>query len=140
VKILVAADGSEYTRRMIEYIAAHDDGFAAKHEYDVLHVVEPLPHRAAAFADMAYVHRLYEQGAQTVLRPVGTSFEGRGIAVRLEWTLGRVAETLAKRADEGRYDLVVMGSHGHGRLMNVVLGSVTTEVLARCRTPVLVVR
>jgi len=36
--------------------------------------------------------------------------------------------------------LVLMGSHGHGEFANVVLGSVATQVLAACRTPVLLVR
>ena len=33
-----------------------------------------------------------------------------------------------------------MGSHGHGTLANLVLGSVATKVMALCSTPVLLVR
>jgi nucleotide-binding universal stress UspA family protein len=33
-----------------------------------------------------------------------------------------------------------MGSHGHGTMANLVLGSVATRVLAACKTPVLLVR
>jgi nucleotide-binding universal stress UspA family protein len=33
-----------------------------------------------------------------------------------------------------------MGSHGHGSLSNLVLGSVATKVLAQCGTPVLLIR
>jgi hypothetical protein len=33
-----------------------------------------------------------------------------------------------------------MGSHGHGTLTNLVMGSVATKVLAHCKTPVLLVR
>jgi nucleotide-binding universal stress UspA family protein len=36
--------------------------------------------------------------------------------------------------------MIVMGSHGHGALANVVLGSVTTKVLAIATVPVLIVR
>jgi nucleotide-binding universal stress UspA family protein len=36
--------------------------------------------------------------------------------------------------------LIVMGSHGHSSLGNVVLGSVANRVLARCKTPVLLIR
>ncbi|MDP4770616.1 MAG: universal stress protein, partial [Limnohabitans sp.] len=38
------------------------------------------------------------------------------------------------------FDLVVMGSHGHGTLGNLVMGSVATQVLANCKVPVLLVR
>jgi nucleotide-binding universal stress UspA family protein len=37
-------------------------------------------------------------------------------------------------------DLLVMGSHGHGALATLVMGSVTTQVLANSRVPVLIVR
>jgi nucleotide-binding universal stress UspA family protein len=40
----------------------------------------------------------------------------------------------------GRFDLLVLGSHGHEALANVVLGSVATKVLALCTTPVLLIR
>ena len=33
-----------------------------------------------------------------------------------------------------------MGSHGHSALINLVVGSVATEVLAGCKIPVLIVR
>ena len=47
---------------------------------------------------------------------------------------------IAKHADSGKFDLVMMGSHGNGVLVNLVLGSVATKVLANCKTPVLLVR
>ena len=39
-----------------------------------------------------------------------------------------------------QFDMVVMGSHGHSALGNLVMGSVTTQVLAHCQVPVLLVR
>jgi nucleotide-binding universal stress UspA family protein len=33
-----------------------------------------------------------------------------------------------------------MGSHGNGSLVNLVMGSVATQVLALCKVPVLLVR
>jgi nucleotide-binding universal stress UspA family protein len=36
--------------------------------------------------------------------------------------------------------LVVLGSHGHSALGNLVMGSVATQVLAECKVPALLVR
>ena len=33
-----------------------------------------------------------------------------------------------------------MGCHGHGSLARLVMGSVTTQVLAQCGVPVLLIR
>ena len=43
-------------------------------------------------------------------------------------------------AEKGKFDLLVMGSHGHGTLTNLVLGSMATKVIAHCGVPVLLVR
>ena len=51
-----------------------------------------------------------------------------------------VADAIAKLADGGGFDLLMMGSHGHGNLVNLVMGSVATQVLASCKVPVLLVR
>jgi len=37
-------------------------------------------------------------------------------------------------------DLIVMGTHGHGRLRQILFGSVTEEVVRRARCPVMVVK
>ena len=37
----------------------------------------------------------------------------------------------------GGFDLIVMGTHGHTALENLVLGSVATKVLAISKVPVL---
>jgi len=36
--------------------------------------------------------------------------------------------------------LVVIGSHGHGSLAGLVMGSTSTKVIAQCGVPVLLVR
>ena len=38
-------------------------------------------------------------------------------------------KAIAAAAEADKYDLLVMGSHGHGALATLVLGSITTQVL-----------
>jgi nucleotide-binding universal stress UspA family protein len=140
MKILIAADGSEYTRRMLAYIAAQPEWLGPRHAYHVLHVEPAVPHRAAAFVGPDAVRRFHEEDADVVLAPIRSFFEQHGIAAQYHWEVGQRGHAIAREAEQGRYDLVMMGSHGHGELANVVLGSTTTQVLARCRTPVLIVR
>ena len=54
--------------------------------------------------------------------------------------MGPAGETIGKVADAGKFQLLVMGSHGHGALATLVMGSVTTQVLAHSKVPVLIVR
>ena len=50
------------------------------------------------------------------------------------------ASTIVETAAAERCDLIVMGSHGHGALGQLLLGSVTARVAATCSVPLLIVR
>lgn len=52
--------------------------------------------------------------------------------------VGDPAETIIKTASN--YDMIVMGTHGHGPLAESILGSVANEVIQRSTKPVLVIR
>ena len=140
MKILIAADGSAYTRRMLAYLAAHDEWLGARHDYTVVHCLLAVPHRAAAFVGADVVRSFHEEDAESVFRPIRAFFQQQGISAAFVHRIGHAAESIARLADEGKFDLVVMGSRGHGDLANLVLGSVATQVLARCSVPVLFIR
>jgi nucleotide-binding universal stress UspA family protein len=63
-----------------------------------------------------------------------------GLAYKAEWVVGEVAQSVAEHAKTVGADLIVMGSHGHGALMSIALGSTATKILAACKVPVLIVR
>ena len=44
------------------------------------------------------------------------------------------------RADDGGFDLRIMGSHGPGKVVKLAMGSVATKGLAQCKLPVLSMR
>jgi nucleotide-binding universal stress UspA family protein len=125
---------------MLAYLAAHDEWLGSRHDYTVLNGVLAVPHRAAAFVGTDVVRNLYEEDAESVFRPIRAFFEQQGIAAKYVHAVGHVAESIARTADEGHFDLIVMGSRGHGDLANLVLGSVATKVLAKSTTPVLLIR
>ncbi len=47
---------------------------------------------------------------------------------------------IVKTAEEGNFDLVVMGTHGHGEFEEMILGSTARGVIHKSRVPVLVAR
>lgn len=140
MNILLAVDGSAFTKKMLAYVAAHEEWLGARHRYTVIHVVPKIPAHAASFLDRKVVKEYYAEEAQKVFKPIRGFFEQHGLAVEFVGATGHAAETIAKQADAGAFDLLMMGSHGHGKLGNLVMGSVATQVLASCRLPVLLVR
>ena len=60
------------------------------------------------------------------------------VTTRLEH--GEIADTILKLVASETYDLLVMGSHGHGRVHRALLGSVSQRVLHTAAVPVLMLR
>lgn len=140
MKILIAVDGSPYTKRMLAYVAAHDEWLGAQHSYTVLHVEPTLPNNAAHMLGREVCERYYREQAAEVLDPVRKFFAQQSLPVEYLSKIGPTAATIAQTADEGRFDILMMGSHGHGALASMVVGSVTAKVMGLCKVPVLVVR
>jgi nucleotide-binding universal stress UspA family protein len=140
MKILLAVDGSKFTKRMLAYLTTHEELFATSHEYAILTVRPGLPARASSVVGKAVVDDYHTEEAEKVLAPVGKFLLRHGINAKSNWKVGSAGETIAKFADSGKFDLVIMGSHGHGALVKMVMGSVATQVLAHCEVPVLLVR
>jgi nucleotide-binding universal stress UspA family protein len=88
----------------------------------------------------AAVTQFHEDDAEAVFAPIRAFFQQHGIEARFAYAVGHAAEVIATHAEDGRFDLLIMGSRGHGEVVNLVLGSVVTKVLARTSTPLLLIR
>ena len=140
MKILAAVDGSPFTKRMLAYIAAHDEWLGSRHDYTLLTIVAALPSRAAAVVNKDTLQEYYDAEGEKVFKPIRTFFTRQGVNASYVAKVGHAAEVIASAADKGKYDLVIMGSHGHGSFTNLVMGSTVTKVLSKCGVPVLLVR
>jgi len=140
MKILLAVDGSRFTKKMVAYLSVHGELFSAVNDFTVFTAQAPLPSRARAAVGKDIANAYHAEEAEKVLAPVCKFLARHGIDAKSAWKVGHAGEAIAKFADAGKYDLVVMGSHGHSALGNLVMGSVATQVLAHCQVPVLLVR
>jgi nucleotide-binding universal stress UspA family protein len=140
MNILLAVDGSTYTKKMLAYLTTHDLFLSDNNNYTVFTVQAALPPRARAAVGKEIVKKYYSEEAEKVLAPVSKFLLRHRIDAKSSWEIGHAGESIAKFADSGDFDLLIMGSHGHGTLVNLVMGSVATQVLSHCKVPVLLVR
>lgn len=141
MKILLAVDGSPFTKKMLAYLAAHEELITAgRHDYTALTVQSALPPRARAALSKDMVDEYYAEESTKVLEPVSKFLAQSGITATGRSEIGPAGEVIAKIAEEGKFDLIIMGTHGHGSLGKLVMGSVSTQVLANCDIPVLLIR
>jgi nucleotide-binding universal stress UspA family protein len=140
MKILLAVDGSGFTKKMLAYLATHDEWLGTHHSYTLITVQSPLPPRARAVVGADIAAGFYADEAEKVTAPVLKFLKRHGIEAQVVHKVGAPGELIAKAASAGKFDLLMMGSHGHSALGGLVMGSVTTKVLAHCKVPVLLVR
>lgn len=53
---------------------------------------------------------------------------------------GNPVDQIVKTAQENNFDLIIMGTHGHGEFEEMILGSTASGVIHKSRVPVLVAR
>jgi len=140
MNILLAVDGSPYTQKMLSYLTAHPEILGAGHRYSAVTVQPPLPARARAALGQQMVEAYYAEESAKVLDAVCDFLAQNGVHTGRISKVGAVAACIVQTVEEGGYDLLVMGTHGHGALGRLVMGSVSTQVLAASQVPVLLIR
>jgi nucleotide-binding universal stress UspA family protein len=141
MNILVAADGSPYTIKAVKYLIAHLDIFQGDRNLHLLHVKQAIPFaHARAVVGKQALEDYYRAESKAALAPAENLLRESGIAFESNYRVGEIADEIQAYANNNKIDLIVMGSHGHGALQNLVMGSVATKVLAGTTIPVLIVR
>ncbi|MDB5750697.1 MAG: UspA domain protein [Ramlibacter sp.] len=142
--ILLATDGSpacdQAARVAIGLARTHDAGLTA------VYVIDPFPYLGMGQTNpmgfQAYISAAHSHAGRALARVAELCDDG-GEPTPLETRIveeATAAHGIAQTAHDEGADLIVMASHGHGALRKIVLGSVTTRVLAEATVPVLVVR
>jgi nucleotide-binding universal stress UspA family protein len=135
--ILVAVDGSPDAEAALAHAAALARDQNAR--LTLLTAIPPLPATALLASGAAPPRSEVVRHYAALLRKAADSLPG-DISVTTLLIEGSPARALVQRACSEEYDLIVMGSHGHGRLHTTLLGCVSQKVLHCSPIPVLLTR
>jgi len=139
MKILFASDGSECSDRAARYLATSLRRQVKELRVTLFHVDLPMMDRVASALGEKRVAQIHRENSDECLKGARRKVKRAGIVFTESHTAGNAVRCISEFAERGKYDLVLMGSHGRSALKNVLLGSVTARVLADCKVPVLVV-
>jgi nucleotide-binding universal stress UspA family protein len=135
--ILVAVDGSPDAAAALAHA-----GELARDQHarlTILTAIPPLP-TAALLASGATPPRSEVVQHYADLQRAAAATLPADVSVTTLLVEGPPARALIERAKSGEFDLIVMGSHGHGRLHTSLLGCVSQKVLHASPIPVLLMR
>ena len=140
MKILIAADGSSFTKKALAFVVTHPELLGSDGELVILNVQPPLPPRVSALAGSATVHDYYQDEAAKVLGPIEEFLRQRQFRFTARWVVGQPALEIVAAAQHDKAHMIVMGTHGHGLLGRTLMGSVAQKVVAESPMPVLLAK
>jgi nucleotide-binding universal stress UspA family protein len=138
-KIVAAVDFSDSTPGVVEMASAQAKAFGA--ELHLVHVVEPEPaYTAYGFTpdEFPAMHVFQDEARKRATKRLGDlAAKTPGTQTHLgEGSPMTVVLDYVKKFDA---DLVVLGSHGHGMVASLLLGSVAEGMVRKALVPTLVV-
>ena len=138
--ILVPVDFSDISALVVETARAMAQAQGGR--LVLLHVSEPEPDfvgfEPGPMAVRATVARDFRAEHEKLEAAKAAAAQG-GLEVLALHIQGPLVEKILAEAETHAAELIVMGSHGHGALYELLVGSVTSGVLHGARCPVLVV-
>jgi nucleotide-binding universal stress UspA family protein len=144
-KILIAVDGSPYSTNCLRYLGQlfHDlpdihfhllsvvptssTGSAAK---DWLTEAELLNTVSSATRNLLVAQKKYMQQATDTLKRLGIAEEQVHTSVKLSQR--SVPHDIIHEARQGKYDALLIGRRGIGKLEEMIMGSVSATILDKC--------
>lgn len=137
-KILIATDGSEYTKNAVDYGIDLARNTGAK--LLTIYVVD-----TAAFAsipmDAAWesMYGLLKQEGEEAIKYVTERAQTEGLEAEGNLIEGHPADEIIKYSENNSISVIVMGTLGKSGLDRFLLGSVAEKVVRNSKIPVLVV-
>jgi nucleotide-binding universal stress UspA family protein len=138
-KILVATDGSKYSQKALfkaKQIAT-DMGL----EVTVVSIVtlydNVYSHNQAIKSELGKAEMERSKNVLKEAEEIFSDFQGKFSTI---YKTGDVVDQIIKLAEEGDYDLLIMGSRGLGAFSRTLLGSVSDKVIHHVKTSVMLVK
>lgn len=138
-QILVAIDGSKISDRALE--TALEEARVWKAQVHVVYVVETGLFSSLPMDNTWEVmYSMLEKEGNEALLEAKKQGELRGVKVETQIRQGHAGNEIVTAGGKLGVDLVIVGSHGKSEVDRLLLGSVSSFVVANCKMNVMVVR
>ncbi|MFA6970328.1 MAG: universal stress protein [Gallionella sp.] len=140
MKLLVGVDLSELTEKVVQ--KAEEVAKALSAKVWIIHVAEPKPDFVGLEIGPQYIRdsrskRFHHEHRQ--IHEIADRLRKAGLDTTALLVQGATVESILKEASRLDVDMIVLGSHGRGRMYQLVVGSVSKGVLHKSEWPVLIV-
>jgi nucleotide-binding universal stress UspA family protein len=136
-KILVAHDGSEGAQKAMT--VAIDLARRSGAELHLISIIEELPKYAATIDEVEEVKAEAIRHYQAIQEEARRQAEQCGVRAYDTVLPGHEVQTIVQHAEQGNFDLLVVGRHGHSARWLKYLGSTSSQIALHAPCTVMVV-
>ncbi|MGA2913295.1 MAG: universal stress protein [Methanoregula sp.] len=137
--ILIALDGSEASQRALS--RAVDEAKIWNAQLQAIYVVETgLFSSLPPDNTVEIMYRVLEKEGEAVLEKAKKFGAAKGITIITHMKQGHAGSEIVVLAEQGKTDLIMVGSHGKSNTDRLLIGSVSTFVVTHSKATTMVVR
>lgn len=140
MKILLAADGSKFTKKALAFLVTHETLCGPDDELFVVNVQPRVPLRVQGMLSVEVIDEYYRDEGRKVLEPIERFLKRHKVPFHTSLIVGSPKKEILTAATRQKSELIVMGTHGYGLLGRALMGSVAQQVITECQVPVLLVK
>ncbi|GGI12649.1 universal stress protein [Gottfriedia solisilvae] len=139
-RFLVPVDGSEHSKHALKSAKRLAQNMGINARITLLHIIPSNNINTVAFGVDIDIEQLQVEEVRRILDESAQVLSGSSIQYDSEYHIGDPAEMICKKAKEGDYDIIVMGSRGLSLFSELLLGSVSHKVVQHANCAVMIVK
>lgn len=140
MKLLVAIDFSEITELILEKVEEIALKTGAK--VWLIHVAQPDPdfigYDVGPDSERDFMAKRFRE-QHLKIQELSAVVKEKGIDITPLLVQGPTIETIIKKAKKLEVDMIVTGSHGHGTMFHILVGSISKGLLKKSPIPLLII-
>ena len=141
-KVLLPVDGSDCALRAVSLVVSKRACYADPDELEIhlVNVQAPFSHDVSRFFSREQIADFHHEESEKLMAEARRILDAAGAKYTVHKEIGKVPERIAELAESLRCDQIVMGTHGRGALVDLLMGSITLKVISLTNIPILLVK
>ena len=135
-------DGSEISYKALDTALFFSEKLGSN--ITAIHVMEDIPithiESQKLLNDMLEISAVCKQQGENILSKCSETAKNKSLKVNTILLKGNPASIILDFCKNGKYNLIIMGNRGIGKIKEIILGSVSSKILHSSACPVLLIK
>jgi nucleotide-binding universal stress UspA family protein len=137
---LIAIDNSEPSLKAVDHAISESANQLTKPKIYLVNVQAPLSSDITRFIEGKVVEDFHLEAGHAALAASKARLSATGLAYSSHILVGEAAPSIVDFARDKNCSMIIMGAHGFGSVIGLLMGSVATKVLHLSPVPVLLIK